>query len=327
MEQEPTVNDRELGLCDGDRKVFKIDLTTTNDGSGTWWRLFRYNKTTKKWVRVGLGPDPDGATPTYNDNTRYVRRVCVDYAAYAFVMRDTNGQKPNYSGFFKGAKIFEKENDFNGRKLHYFTYPDENSSSGGSNSGSSASTPPPTRPPSPQPTPVPTRQPSPKPSPKPIDPNIGGRLADCKVEERLFTIGIKADDYGKEISWVLSKGGNTVLENSRTYDNFETDTVDACISAGAYKLTMKDSYGDGIRNPGYYKVYIDGVLQFQGGKNYKSKTHEFAFGSQDMTERDQQWLDSHNTRREKWCVLISLLDLYFSSSKPFLNALILFGKS
>lgn len=278
-------------------KVFKIDLTTTDDGSGTWWRLFRYDVSTKKWLRVGLGPD-GGAT--YNDNTRYVKRICVVPATHALVMRDTNGQKPNYTGYFKGAKIFEKANDFSGRKVHYFTYTDDSNQQ---SSGGTTPTPPPTPQPSPQPTPVPTRQPSPKPTPRPVDPNIAGRLADCKWNERLFTISLKADQYGNEISWKLENGiGNIVLKNSRTYNNYEADTVEKCISAGAYKLTMLDSYGDGIISPGYYKVYIDGVLQFQGGRQYKTRTHEFAFGSQDMTERDHHWLDSHNTRRKTWCV-------------------------
>ena len=235
--------------------------------------------------------------------------ICVDPATYAFVMRETKGQSFSYSCSFKGSKIFEKESSFSGRKVHYFSYTEENSSSGGGN----ASTPPPTRPPSPQPSPVPTRQPSPRPTPKPINPNIGGRLADCNWNERLFTISLQADQYGNEISWILTdQAGNTKLQSSRTYKNFETDTVEACISAGAYQLIMMDSYGDGITDKGYYRIYIDGVLTFQGGKNYKTKTHAFVFGPQDMTDRDQQWLDSHNTRRETWCVTLVWLSFFTS---------------
>jgi len=294
LEPLPDQNDRELGLCGDDAKVFKVDLTTGNDGSGTSWRFFRYDDSTKKWSRVGLGPD---GVVAYDGKTRYVQRICVDPATYAFVMRETKGQSFSYSCSFKGSKIFEKESSFSGRKVHYFSYTEENSSSGGGN----ASTAPPTRPPSPQPSPVPTRQPSSKPTPKPINPNIGGRLADCNWNERLFTISLQADQYGNEISWILKdQAGNTKLQSSRTYKNFETDTVEACISAGAYQLIMMDSYGDGITDKGYYRIYIDGVLTFQGGKNYKTKTHAFVFGPQDMTDRDQQWLDSHNTRRETW---------------------------
>lgn len=288
-------------------KVFKIDLTTANDGSGTFWRLFRYDVATKRWLRVGLGPDGF----TYGDKSRYVTRICVSPATHAFVMRDTNGQQPNYIGYFKGSPIFKKADDFSDRKVHYFTYTDDSGST-----TASTPTPPPTPQPSPQPTPVPTRQPSPKPTPRPVDPNFSGRLADCKWNERLFTISIKADQYANEISWNLKDGnGNIVLENSRAYKNYETDTVEDCISEGAYKLTMLDSYGDGIIGPGYYKVYIDGVLQFQSERQYKTKTHEFAFGSQDMTERDHQWLDSHNTRRKTWCVgLVWLLFLCLAST-------------
>ncbi|KAK1744461.1 hypothetical protein QTG54_004994 [Skeletonema marinoi] len=265
QEPLPDQNDRELGLCGDDAKVFKVDLTTGNDGSGTSWRFFRYDDSTKKWSRVGIGPD---GVVAYDGKTRYVQRICVDPATYAFVMRETKGQSFSYSCSFKGSKIFEKESSFSGRKVHYFSYTEENSSS---------------------------------PTPKPINPNIGGRLADCNWNERLFTISLQADQYGNEISWILKdQAGNTKLQSSRTYKNFETDTVEACISAGAYQLIMMDSYGDGITDKGYYRIYIDGVLTFQGGKNYKTKTHAFVFGPQDMTDRDQQWLDSHNTRRETW---------------------------
>ena len=292
-------NDRELGLCGDDAKVFKVDLETSSDGSGTSWRFFRYDGSAEKWFRVGLGPD--GAV-AYDGNTRYVQRICVDPATYAFVVRDTNGQQPEYTCSFMGSPVFSNPSDFSGRKVHYFTYNDGDSSSGGSSSSSTASTPPPT----PQPSPVPTSQPSPKPTPQPINPQISGRLADCNWNERLFTISLKADQYGKEISWNLKKKGTIMLENSRRYENYETDTVEACISAGSYELTMLDDYGDGILNPGYYKVYIDGVLTFEGGENYRTRTHSFSFGQQDMTERDQQWLDSHNIRREKWCVALVL---------------------
>ena len=93
-----------------------------------------------------------------------------------------------------------------------------------------------------------------------------------------------------------------MLSNDRTYNNFETDTVEACIPEGAYTLTMNDEWGDGILDPGYYKVYIDGVLTYEGGKNYKTREHSFNFQAQDMTERDQNWLDSHNIRRQQWYV-------------------------
>ena len=306
QEPEPVANeyDRELVTC-SDGKIFKVDLNTSSDGSGTKWRLFRYDASkTPQWSKVALGPEGF----TYGNNARYVQRTCVDPATYAFVMLDQSGQSPqDYSCYFKGSKIFGKESGFSERKVHYFSYTaDVSSFAGGSSSSSSsssnASAPPPTRRPSPKPTPLPTRQPSPKPTPRPINPAIGGRLADCSSNERLFTINILADEYGKEISWKLKKEGTTLLSNDRTYNNFETDTVEACIPEGAYTLTMNDEWGDGILDPGYYKVYIDGVLTYEGGKNYKTREHSFNFQAQDMTERDQNWLDSHNIRRQQWYV-------------------------
>lgn len=294
-----------MGLCGDGEKVFKVVLTTDNDGSGTFWRFFRYDPSAQNWFRVALGPD--GAVP-YGDNTQYTQSICVDQATYAFVVRDQNGQSPDYSCYLKGSKIFEKESDFSARKIHYFTYSEEeSSSSGGSSSSSTASAPPPTREPSPQPSPMPTRQPSPKPTPRPINPDISGRLANCNSNERLFTISLRTDNYGEETSWNLKDaGGRTWLQNNRVYNNDETDTVagEACIPEGSYTLTVLDTWGDGILDPGFYKAYIDGVLTFEGGTNFRTRTHVFDFRAQDMTERDRQWLESHNTRRREWCVTL-----------------------
>jgi hypothetical protein len=295
QEQKPLLDqyDRELGVCGDGEKVFMVVLTTDKDGSGSSWKLFRYDPSAKNWVTVALGPD--GAVP-FGGNTQYTMRVCIDPAAYAFVMRDTNGQSPDYNCYLKGNKLFGKESDFSARKVHYFTYAEENSSSTGGSS-SAASTPPP----SPKPTPMPTRQPSPKPTPKPNSPDISGRLANCNSNERLFTMSLKADNYGSDTSWNLqSADGKTWLRNNRIYNNYEADTVEACIPEGAYTLTVLDNWGDGITGQGFYRVYIDGVLTYEGGKNFKKRTHKFDFRAQDMTERDQEWLDSHNTRRKTW---------------------------
>ena len=291
QEQEITTDqdqgNRELGLCgDNEEKVFKVDLETTEDGSKTSWRLFRYNSKAAKWVRVALRPD---GSASYGNKTRYIQKICVAPALYAFVMRDDNKQSPKYTCYFKGSKIFENQGDLDGRQVHYFTYSQETS-------------PPPTSQPSPAPTPGPTFLPTPLPTVKPLNPDINGRLANCNWDERLFTISLKTDGYGEEISWHLkNKEGIIVQENDQVYQNNVSYVVEECIPPDAYVLTMLDGYGDGIRPPGYYKIYIDGVLKFESkGRSYKKQVHAFDFGSQDMTERDQQWLDSHNTRREKW---------------------------
>jgi hypothetical protein len=161
QEPEPVANeyDRELVTCSGG-KIFKVDLNTSSDGSGTKWRLFRYDASkTPQWSRVAFGPEGF----TYGNNAQYIQRTCVDPATYAFVMLDQSGQSPqDYSCYFKGSKIFGKESGFSERKVHYFSYTADVSSS----SSTASAPPPPTGKPSPKPTtPLPTRQSSPNPNP------------------------------------------------------------------------------------------------------------------------------------------------------------------
>lgn len=289
IQEEPSfevgLNDRELGgeSCSAGQKFFKIDLTTTSTGSGTSWNLFRYDAVQGKWSRYSFGP----TSGVYGDNSRYVERSCVDPASYAVVVRDSKGQKPKYSGYLKGASVFVAPSDFNGRAVHYFKNADA---------------------PNISPTP-PTRKPSPKPTPRPISPDVSGRIGSCSSSERLFTLTLTTDDHGEENSWYLKNSqGTTYLKNSRTYSKRDTDTAEVCLPSGTkYIFTIVDTYGDGLIDPGYYKVYVDGELAFSGGKNFKSRSHELNLVPQAMTSRDQDWLNSHNSRRQLWYVVVSIL--------------------
>ena len=83
--------------------------------------------------------------------------------------------------------------------------------------------------------------------------------------------------------------------------NFQKYTSETCIPNGVkYIFKVIDGYGDGLRDDAYYKLYIDGFPAFSGGKNYRERSHELNLTPQSMTLRDEQWLESHNRRREQW---------------------------
>ncbi|KAL3800330.1 hypothetical protein HJC23_003626 [Cyclotella cryptica] len=89
------------------------------------------------------------------------------------------------------------------------------------------------------------------------------------------------------------------LENEKLY----TDTV--CVPPGIYELYVEDSFR-GLccsGGQGYYDVKVDGVEILYGGNfatfSGDSVTHEIVVGQgPEMSDRDEEWLVAHNTRRE-----------------------------
>ncbi|KAL7516321.1 hypothetical protein ACHAWX_001349 [Stephanocyclus meneghinianus] len=91
------------------------------------------------------------------------------------------------------------------------------------------------------------------------------------------------------------------LENEKKY----TDTV--CVPPGTYELYVEDSFR-GLccaGGQGYYDVKINGVEILYGGNfatfREDSVTHVIVVGEgPEMSDRDEEWLVAHNTRRESF---------------------------
>ncbi|EJK61965.1 hypothetical protein THAOC_17453 [Thalassiosira oceanica] len=122
------------------------------------------------------------------------------------------------------------------------------------------------------------------------DPNFGTRYCTdtntcaiaCVGTDVKVTVEFKTDAYPSESSWRISQECGSGF--SKSSDGFtETNTVNIdnfCTSDGAFMFTITDSWGDGLFDPGYYKVYIDDVLQISEGPpvNFAS-TYTKSFGS------------------------------------------------
>ena len=111
--------------------------------------------------------------------------------------------------------------------------------------------------------------------------------------------------------------GNVLLKNGRTYEPFDHEVREICLPrASNYALIVKDQY-DGIccdtrdyscpnwrqdKNcVGYYRMTVDGNEVVRGGEYIpREKRHVFNLQPHITTERDNEWLEAHNTRREKW---------------------------
>jgi hypothetical protein len=91
------------------------------------------------------------------------------------------------------------------------------------------------------------------------------------VEVNIFT-----DCCPSEISWTISKevtdgeqnegAESELIATSEMY--WEVDTLfvsKVCLFEGNYTFTIRDSFGDGINDPGYYSVTSNGIEIKRGG--------------------------------------------------------------
>ncbi len=93
----------------------------------------------------------------------------------------------------------------------------------------------------------------------------------CTAPDATITIDILADNYPGETTWTLVERGFGVVASGGPYltpDTLYSTDVAVC-SDRCYDFTIFDSYGDGIccgYGEGYYQVYVDGVLEAEGGE-------------------------------------------------------------
>jgi len=288
---------RELLTCLHPEKVFRLDLTTNDSGSSTSYEIERYNN--GKWKSYHEEKNHD-------DNMRYNHRICVAPGDYRLTISGTGNAC--YTAYLRGKKL--NDNSGCGDTTSYFAL------------GPSQFDVPPPPPPTPNPTRWPTPLPTPLPTPKPddtADPDVfSGRIGNCGSDELLVSVEFKLDAFGEETSWTLKNSqGNVLLKNSRTYTPFDHEVREICLPrASNYVLIVKDQY-DGIccdtrdtncpnwrqeKNcVGYYSMTVDGNEVVRGGKYIPQvKKHVFNLQPHTTTDRDNEWLEAHNTRREKW---------------------------
>jgi hypothetical protein len=123
-------------------------------------------------------------------------------------------------------------------------------------------------------------------------------------------VEIKTDKFGSDTSWeVVDAQGNTLFESGSTYGAFESDIRLICLKKGSsYDFVVRDKWGDGMccmKGDGYYKVSLmeSGLWRdVLSGGAFRTKELRQAINLKKptMTQRDVEWLDSHNNRRKSW---------------------------
>lgn len=147
------------------------------------------------------------------------------------------------------------------------------------------------------------------PSPSPPAPTPAWVSTLCPSGEKKIKVEFVGDKY-IENSWSVrnKRTGSTVLQ-SKDYDsvckssNWQScnrETVEKCLPVNEdYEVVFKDKIGDA---PPVFKLHMEGrggVFEELWGSALFGKqwTMDFHTGTVPMTQRDKQWLDSHNARR------------------------------
>ena len=103
-----------------------------------------------------------------------------------------------------------------------------------------------------------------------------------------LTISIQLDGYGEEISWTLTDIDETttygeVSEGDYADEDGNLVTEVLSVPTGQeYLFTIKDSYGDGLGNSGWYEVEAFGFIYASGEGNFgKIASHSFVLTTPD----------------------------------------------
>lgn len=109
-----------------------------------------------------------------------------------------------------------------------------------------------------------------------------------------MTLVIKPDDFGADISWKIRDSQGKVVAKGGGYPDFDRKQISEsiCLPSGCYKLTMYDSYGDGIccdYGKGWYELRdANGrvILDSDGYYGYR-ETQSFCIDSKNRSSLQQ----------------------------------------
>lgn len=298
----PFDDDRALSKCRSNEQFFKLDLTTDNYGFETRWVLKTASDTP-----IMRGP-PSGTN--YASNTRYLEGICLPVGeSYKFVIIDSfkdgiccDWGSGSYAGYVNGVKKMSSPRNAIawGKRVHRFTI---------------VSPPPTSNPITPLPTTKPTikaftsKAPTVSPS-KRLSSSTELKKSSCSSSERRVKVELLTDKHGEDTSWeVINAQGKTLVESNKVYAAYEFDVSEFCLAKGSsYEFVLHDVWGDGMcctSGQGHFKVYIEDGNSWKeiiAGGAFKKKELRLGINlkQHEMTERDHEWLDSHNTRRKEW---------------------------
>mmetsp|Transcript_10489 Transcript_10489/g.19070 ORF Transcript_10489/g.19070 Transcript_10489/m.19070 type:complete len:375 (-) Transcript_10489:232-1356(-) len=153
---------------------------------------------------------------------------------------------------------------------------------------------------------------------------------DCEEDEQSFRLDLSTDNYGFENRWKLlkntSNGPREVYSGPPARRNYARNARYIgvyCLTPGTYKFVITDLFKDGMCcafGQGKYVGYLENEQVFSSpddgeDEDWERRSHRFDIvpnknSDEDLpfdpkigtglTSRDQDWLDSHNSRRQEW---------------------------
>lgn len=156
---------------------------------------------------------------------------------------------------------------------------------------------------SPEPTPQPSAPPTDFPTFSPTQDVFHdgeGSPGVCPQGKAHIQVEVRTDSKSCETSWtleVLPDGLDNLkvvdFEDGYLQDTHYVKTI--CVDGGIYVFTISDSYGDGIDEPGFYKVMVDGKSVAYGTHFYNSESTWILVSAEPAVWEEMAWTTSSST--------------------------------
>ncbi len=100
----------------------------------------------------------------------------------------------------------------------------------------------------------------------------------CPEGELSVIVEVLTDTYGSETGWSIrgASGTEYMVVEPGTYANSTLYQTQVCVPADeCITFSIIDTYGDGIFNPGYYQVTLEGEIVMSGGQFTSGESSQF----------------------------------------------------
>lgn len=138
---------------------------------------------------------------------------------------------------------------------------------------------------------VPTSFPTFKPTMKPFNSDMGNGSSCHKLQLDLLT-----DKMAMETSWILERVDDdnttkTIKRGPPSNMNYSPETkynvaASDCLGTGSYEFTIFDLFGDGIQEPGYYTISLNGEPLAHGSNFGSYETTNFTVNTGFLPRQD-----------------------------------------
>ena len=104
----------------------------------------------------------------------------------------------------------------------------------------------------------------------------------CPDQYSLLNVTIRTGRWGYQTSWQMVDASNNhvlALNEIRLASNMLSSVTKCVVSKDCYRFSLYDSYGDGLGEPGFWIVALDGKDVFSGGWNdFNGRSKSKTFG-------------------------------------------------